>query len=85
MVSGIISKEYNIHIQEISINASQLYIYAVFHVVHMRNIFLEYQNGWLQSVLLQWVHFYFCSIFVLVKLLAKFQFIAQLKAKIPGK
>ena len=45
MVSGIISKGYSIHIHEISVSASQLYIYAVFHVVHMRNIFLEYKNG----------------------------------------
>ena len=45
MVSGIISKEYSIDIHEISISASQLYIYAVFRVVPIRNIFLEYKNG----------------------------------------
>jgi len=44
-VSGIISEECNIRIHEISINASKLYIYAVFQIVHMRNIFLEYKNG----------------------------------------
>ena len=45
MVSGIISKGYSKHIHEISISASQLYIFAVFHVVHMRYIFLDYKNG----------------------------------------
>ena len=45
MVGLIISKEYNIRIPEISISASQLYIYAVFRVVPIRNIFLEYKNG----------------------------------------
>ena len=45
MVSRIISEGYNIRIHEISVNASQLYIYAVFRVVHMKNIFLGYKNG----------------------------------------
>ena len=45
MIRRIISEEYNIRIHEISTNASSLYICVVFHVVHMRNIFLDYKNG----------------------------------------
>ena len=74
MASGIISEECNIHIHGISISVLQLYIYVVFQVVHMRNIFPAHKNGYLQSVLPQWVYFYFCSIFVLAKPLAKLEF-----------